>query len=240
MQRPTRLVRLVPFVPLVLAAAVAAAPRSAIVTQPSQPAGVSVGSGTARATSEAALHTLLATSPAAHAVWRLGQVGPAVTTGLREDTEGGGALARALSFVQKREALVGISANALRSTTTRTLSGRVVVDLQQTFAGKDVLGHTLAVTLDDAGHVLGFSNDTNPVGEVAPARVSIEVARATALAAAHAGGGSAGRAVVVADAGGAFEAAVFLVAPPGTLSAIEVVVNLHDGSVSSIHHAVRE
>lgn len=194
----------------------------------------------ARATSAAAWQSLLTTSPKAHALWRLGQAGPSVVTGLHESTQGDSPTARALSFVEKREALFGVSAAALRTVGTRTANRRVVVDLQQTLAGRDVYGHDLAVTLDDAGFVLAVSNGLTVLGDVAVAAVGIDAARATALAAIGAVGGSAGRRVFVANAHVAFEAALFLMAPPGTLAAVEVVVNLHDGTVSSMRSAVRQ
>lgn len=194
----------------------------------------------ARARSQAALQVVLATSPAAHALWRPGQAGPSVLTGLQEPTRGSDVAARARSFVAQQQDLIGVPSDALQVVDARTMHGRTVVELQQTWRGREVLGRKLVLTLDDAGRVLQWSNDTQAIEEVARARVALAQAKTTALAAARAAGGSDGREVIVADARGAFEAALFFVSRPATLEAFEVVVNLSDGSVASTRNAVRQ
>ena len=198
--------------------------------------------GVTRATSEDALRQLTSVSPAVHALWRPGQVGPSVLSGLRQETVGVTPSARALDFVARHSTLLGVPVTALRVSAVRPARQRTVVVLQQVqslaTAVVDVWQHTMALTLDQTGRVIAVSNDAGLVGAVAPATISLKDAQKVAVGAGEAGGTGGTRVVVVGGAG-AFEAAVFLVAKLGTLEAVAIVVNLHDGTVSSRQSAVR-
>lgn len=192
-----------------------------------------------RSSSEQALKRLLQTSPGAHASWRPGQTGPSLVTGLREATEGTTAAARARAFLERFPTLVGVSGPNLVEEETRTAAGRSIVTFRQRHQATEVWGRSVAVTLDDAGRVLTVSNDLQPILVVAKGTVSLETAKATAMAAVSAAGASAGRRVIVVGPVGAFEAAAFSAAPRGTFEAREVVVSLVDGRVTSIRDAIQ-
>ncbi len=195
-----------------------------------------------RATCENAVRQLASTSPKAHALWRPGQIGPSVISGLKERTVGETPSAQALDFVAHHGDVVGVDVSAMRVSAVRPLRERTVVMLQQvhTIGGVavDVWHHTMAVTVDQLGRVIAVSNDTSAIGDVALATISIEQAHAVAVGPGEAGAKDGTRTIVVGGAG-AFEAAVFQVAKVGTFDAVEVVINLHDGTVSSRQSAVR-
>jgi len=242
MQRSPRL-----FIAAVLSAtavspSLAAAPvtiGSAGAVAPSELGVTAVGS---RGASEGALALVQATSPKVHALWRPGQPGPSVISGLQEATVGDTPTARALDFVASHQALFGVAPTALRVSAVRPLRERTVVVLQQlqTIDGVavDVWHRTMAITIDQRGRVIAVSNDTSPAGSVARATIGLDAAHALALQPGE-GGSKDGTRVVVVGGAGAFEAAVFQVAKLGTFDAVEVVINLHDGTVSSRQSAVR-
>lgn len=195
--------------------------------------------GASRATSEAALARLASSSPQLHALWRPGQVGPALVTGLREPTPTGSVEARARAFLDAHAAVIGARSVTLGTATVRSAAGRTVVSLPQLHGALEVWGRQVSVTLDETGAVLTLTNDLADVGVVAPPTVSLEAARLTAARAVGAPRASDGRRVLVVGPAGSFEAGLFFAAPEGTLEAREVLVNLSDGAVASVRQAVQ-
>jgi hypothetical protein len=173
------------------------------------------------------------------ALWRPGQVGPSLLTGLQVTTSGANATERAIDFVRQQESLLGVPASDLVPGAVRALRSRDIVEFQQVHGGKKVWHHSLAVTVDHGGNVIAVSNDASAVDNVKAAVVSPDAAQKTAIAAAGNVGGAGGEVVVVAGVGGAFEAAVFVAATGHGLDSVEVVVNLVDGTVASITPLVR-
>lgn len=218
------------------AAAPAASSGGGVVSGVDVGVGDVAGVALSRETSERAVKAL---PSSVRALWRPGQLGPSVLTGLAVSTSGATPTAHAVDFVQQQQGLLGVLASDLVPGTVRALKTRDVVEFQQMHAGKKVWHHSLAVTVDHGGNVIAVSNDASAVADVKAAVVSVEAAQKTAIAAAGNVGGSGGEVVVVSGVSGAFEAAVFVAATGHGLDSVEVVVNLVDGTVASITPLVR-
>ena len=122
-----------------------------------------------RAPAEAALVALTGDSPDLRATWR--------------DGEGATPEARAASFLASQRALLGVDPGALRYLETRTLPGRSIVRMAQTWQGLPVVGRVVVVNLDAEGRVTRLVNGAQHITAVPAPAIEVTDARVAALTA---------------------------------------------------------
>ncbi len=136
-----------------------------------------------RAPAEAALVALTGDSPDLRATWRDGEARPWLIAGLRTATAGATPEARAASFLASQRALLGVDPGALRYLETRTLPGRSIVRMAQTWQGLPVVGRVVVVNLDAEGRVTRLVNGAQHITAVPAPAIEVTDARVAALTA---------------------------------------------------------
>ena len=113
----------------------------------------------------------------ADVLWRAGQAGAHIVTGLNLKTAGTTAETAARAFVATHFNLLGVRNTHLRYLETSRSKHRIVARFVQTFGGRDVLDRIVAVRLEQDLTVLGFVSDAMPITAVAKAMVPAAAAR---------------------------------------------------------------
>ncbi len=169
---------------LALSAGLAALPAAAAEPSTGQPTAREKKAAQLRAAAEATVRQLKLRTPRARAVWRLGQSGPQLLSGVAFQTRGANAEARARHFLRAHPTLLGgVDARDLRLDHVSRSHDRQVVRFAQSASGLPVLDRFVAVTLDRRGVAIHFSSDARALGPVTRGPVSAsQAARAATLA----------------------------------------------------------
>lgn len=204
---------------------------------------VYAGARDSRATAKRAFKQLQARYGTADALWRDGQAGPHIVTGLTVKPHGDSLRENARAFLRQNAALVGVAATSLRHIETSKSKHRVVARYQQTWAGRDVLDRIVAVRMEQDGTVLGLVSDAMPVRSVPKATVPASNARhiaATAVnAPVHIARQLHAKAMILAHPSGAWPVWQVHVAAVPLRAHYRVVVDATNGKVVSIHNLVQ-
>jgi Zn-dependent metalloprotease len=189
----------------------------------------------ARFAAEQAVERLTQDSPHARSVWRSGQPGPSVLTGLELRVSGVTAEERARNFLADFPDLVGVAPARFAVTDVRQSAHAVSVKLTQRHGAHDVVGREVVVSMDREGKILAFTSSAAPVTELLDARITEQQALAVARDSLN-GLVVTDKATPVVVAAGArgVPALSFLASRPEQLRAFRVLVDLHDGAVVGV------
>jgi Zn-dependent metalloprotease len=193
-----------------------------------------------RVAAEAAFAEVTRERPHTRAVWRVGQPGPTVVTGLSLRVSGVTAEQQAKTFVAEHEDLVGVSAADLTVVDVRRSRHVVSVQLKQRHGAHDVVGREVVVSLDGAGKVLAFTSSAAPLTEVVDARIDEREALVVARKALdNLVVTEKATQVVVASGERGAPALAFLASRPENLRAFRVLVDLNEGAVVGVEELTK-
>lgn len=189
----------------------------------------------ARDAAEQAVARVTADAPHARSVWRAGQPGPSVVTGLDLRVSGVTAEQRARAFLSDYPEIVGVSPDAFTVTEVRNSRHAISVKLTQRVGTRDIVGREVVVTMDASGKILAFTSSAAPVTELLDARLTerqaLEVARRSLEGLVVT---EKAEPVVVAAGDRGAPALSFLASRPEQLRAFRVLVDLHQGAVVGV------